>query len=119
MRRRRCGGSSCGSIACICLITFGARTPTGDQQRPTAAMKPAAALLSGAAGAISLNLMHECTRKTMPHPPRVDIVGMRAVASIARATGHEPPSHLRNTALVGDLAANTLYYSLAGLAGRR
>lgn len=78
---------------------------------------PAAALLSGAAGAISLNLLHEFTRNTMPHPPRVDIIGMRAVAKLARAAGTEPPEHLRNTALAGDLVSNSLYYSLVAAAG--
>jgi len=77
----------------------------------------AAALLSGAAGAVSLNLMHECTRKTMPHPPRVDIIGMRALAKLARASGSEPPEHLRTTALAGDLLSNSLYYSAVGARG--
>jgi len=78
----------------------------------------AATLLSGAAGAVSLNLMHECTRKTMPHPPRVDIVGMKAVARLARAAGSRPPEHLRTTTLAGDLVSNSVYYSVAGLGGR-
>ncbi len=82
-------------------------------------MSATAAVLSGVAGAVSLNLMHECTRVSMPHPPRVDIVGMRAVAKIARATGHEPPQELRKTAMAGDLVANSLYYGLVGLGGRR
>ncbi|MDZ4796676.1 MAG: hypothetical protein SGI92_00835 [Bryobacteraceae bacterium] len=44
---------------------------------------------------------------------------MRSVAKIARAAGQEPPQHLRRTALAGDLVANTLYFSLSGLAGPR
>jgi hypothetical protein len=81
-------------------------------------MNVLASVMSGVAGAISLNLMHECTRTTMPHPPRVDIVGMRAVAKIARASGHEPPRELRKTALAGDLVANSAYYGLVGVGGR-
>jgi hypothetical protein len=80
---------------------------------------PAASILSGAAGALSLNLIHEFTRRTVPHAPRVDIVGMHAVARLARAAGAEPPEHLRNTALAGDLVSNSLYYSLVGVAGRK
>lgn len=78
----------------------------------------AASLLSGAISAISLNVIHETLRKTMPHPPRVDIVGMRSVAKLARAAGTEPPEHLRSTALVGDVVSNALYYSLTGVFGR-
>jgi len=55
----------------------------------------------------------------MPHPPRVDIVGMRSVAKLARAAGTEPPGHLRSTALAGDILSNSLYYSLTGVFGRR
>src|SRR3954449_4681977 len=79
---------------------------------------PAASLLSGAIGAASLNVMHETLRKTMPHAPRVDIVGMRSVAKLARAAGTEPPEHLRSTALAGDVVSNALYYGLAGVFGR-
>ncbi len=72
----------------------------------------AASLLSGAISAIGLNIIHETLRKTMPHPARVDIVGMRSVAKLARAAGTEPPEHLRSTALAGDIVSNALYYSL-------
>ena len=70
-----------------------------------------AALLAGAAGAVSLNLMHESARLTVPNSPRVDVIGMRAVAAIARAVGAEPPDNLRETTLAADLAANALYFS--------
>jgi hypothetical protein len=82
-------------------------------------MSTTAAVLSGIAGAVSLNLMHECTRKTVPHAPRVDIVGMRAVAKIARAVGAEPPTELRKTALAGDLVANSIYYAGVAFGGKR
>ena len=79
----------------------------------------AASLLSGAISAIGLNIIHETLRKTMPHPARVDIVGMRSVAKLARAAGTEPPEHLRSTALAGDIVSNSLYYSLTGVFGRQ
>jgi len=79
----------------------------------------AASLLSGAISAIGLNIIHETLRKTMPHPARVDIVGMRSVAKLARAAGTEPPEHLRSTALAGDIFSNALYYSLTGVFGRQ
>ena len=79
----------------------------------------AASLLSGAISAASLNVIQETLIKTMAHPPRVDIVGMRGVAKLARAAGTQPPQHLRSTALAGDIVSNALYYSLAGVFGRQ
>lgn len=76
-----------------------------------------AALVSGAVGAVSVTLMHECTRKTMPHPPRADVIGMKAVAALARRAGTEPPEHLRTTALIGDLISNSFYYSSVAAGG--
>jgi hypothetical protein len=76
-----------------------------------------AAFVSGAAGAVCLNLMHECARKSVPDAPRVDIVGMRAVERISAAAGVAPPEHLRTVTFAGDVAANSLYYSAVGFAG--
>jgi hypothetical protein len=78
-----------------------------------------AALLGGAAGAVSLNLMHECARKTVPNAPRVDIIGMRGVEKISTAMGLEPPRQLRTTTFAADLISNALYYSAVGARGRR
>lgn len=80
-------------------------------------MKLPQALISGVAGAVSLNLMHECARETMPNPPRIDILGMRMIARFAKALGAEPPESLRTTALAGDLASNTLFYTSVASAG--
>jgi hypothetical protein len=79
-------------------------------------MKAWNALLSGAAGAVALTAMHECTRKTMPDPPRADLLGMRSIARISRLAGVEPPRHLRRAAFAGDLLANTAYYATVGYA---
>ena len=76
-----------------------------------------AALLAGAAGAVSLNLMHECARVTVPNSPRVDVIGMRALAAITRWLGSEPPEHLRTATFGADLLANSAYYSAVGLKG--
>jgi predicted flap endonuclease-1-like 5' DNA nuclease len=74
-------------------------------------------LLSGAAGAGTLTLLHELTRRLLPEAPRMDILGMRAIARLLRAVGLRPPEReeLYNTAFAGDLLTNTLYYSLVGL----
>ena len=74
-------------------------------------------LLSGLAGAAALNILHESARRVVPHAPRMDVYGRRAIASGVKAAGFEPPSEgrLQAAALGGDLVSNTLYYSLVGL----
>jgi hypothetical protein len=78
------------------------------------------ALISGAAGATSLTLLHETARQFVPHAPRVDVLGIRAIAASLRAVDQTPPS--RNSlywlAMLGDLTSNSLYYSLVGLGDR-
>lgn len=76
------------------------------------------ALLSGAAAAVSLTILHQLSRRIVPHSPRADILGMRAIARASRALGAEPPGHLHRWALAGDLLTNTAYYGTVGLAPR-
>ncbi|HEY7613286.1 MAG TPA: hypothetical protein VH764_09850 [Gemmatimonadales bacterium] len=74
------------------------------------------ALGGGTVGAIALTALHEVTRRTVPHAPRMDVIGMRALSKTVRALGRRPArgTRLFRQTLVGDLAANALYYSLAG-----
>jgi hypothetical protein len=78
------------------------------------------ALLSGAAGAAGLTLLHETVRRAVPDAPRMDLLGERSIAAGLRAVGAKPPPepHLHTAALVGDLVSNTAYYALVGLGGR-
>jgi hypothetical protein len=78
------------------------------------------ALGGGTVGAIALTALHEATRRTVPHAPRMDVIGMRALTRTARALGRRPARGRRlfRQTLLGDLAANALYYSLAA-GGRR
>jgi hypothetical protein len=78
------------------------------------------ALGGGTVGAVALTALHEIARRTVPHAPRMDVLGMRALSRTARALGRRPArgDRLFRQTLLGDLAANTLYYSLAA-AGRR
>jgi hypothetical protein len=81
-------------------------------------MKIRQALESGVVGACALTLLHEAARRVLPNAPRLDILGMRAL-SHALPGGKQPaPARLHTYALVGDLIANTLYYSLVS-AGKR
>jgi hypothetical protein len=73
------------------------------------------ALGSGLVGAFALTLVHETARRYIDDAPRMDVVGMRAIAKTLRAVDVEPPVPLHETALVGELVSNSLYYGLVGL----
>ena len=73
--------------------------------------------MSGMAGACALTLLHESARRAVPNAPRMDVLGMRAIGALCRRFGQSPPPEkpLHDVTLAGDLAANSLYYSLVGL----
>lgn len=77
------------------------------------------ALGSGLAGAIALTLLHESARRMIPEAPRMDLLGMRAIARTLRAADQEPPppDQLHPMSLAADLLSNSLYYSLIGAVG--
>lgn len=77
------------------------------------------ALESGLAGACTLTLVHEAARRILPHAPRLDILGMRALSHSLPVGKHPAPARLHAYALVGDLIANTLYYSLVGAGNKK
>lgn len=72
-----------------------------------------AAFASGAAGAVVLTALHETMRRAVRYAPRMDIVGMRALARVMRAAGATVSDDvtLHRVALAGDLIANSLYYA--------
>jgi hypothetical protein len=76
---------------------------------------------SGLVGSLVLTAIHEVGRRTIPHAPRVDVIGMRAIAHSMRAAGATPPprDQLFDLALVGDMVSNGVYYSLVSLGGGR
>ena len=79
------------------------------------------ALGSGLVGACTVTLINEMARRSIPHAPRLDVLGMRAIAKVMRMAHRDPPADepLRGIALAGDIVSNTLYYSLvaAGSSG--
>jgi hypothetical protein len=79
----------------------------------------ARALAAGVTGAVALTATHELLRRSVPRPPRMDVLGMRGLARLQRFAGIRVPRDgtLRREALVGDLLANAGYYALVG-AGR-
>ena len=79
------------------------------------------ALGSGLAGALALTAIHETVRRVSPDAPRMDVLGMRAIAKSLRAAGEEPPDDdtLFNVTLAGDVVSNSLYYALVGFGDPR
>lgn len=73
--------------------------------------------LSGLVGACTLTLIHETARRTIPHAPRMDVLGMRALAKTLRKVDVLPPNddRLHTITLVGDIISNAAYYSAVGL----
>lgn len=69
----------------------------------------------GAVGAGFLTAVHESARRVYRHAPRVDLIGMRAIAKPLKKAGYAVPEdqRLHRLALAGDLVSNSLYYSLA------
>lgn len=72
------------------------------------------ALASGLAGAVAVNFLHELARQVLPHAPRMEVIGMRALAKLARAADQPVPprDQLYWLALAADILSNGLYYSL-------
>lgn len=77
--------------------------------------------LAGVAGATTLTALHQAARYVTPDAPRMDILGMRALARLRRGAGAEvpPAGELYRETLLGDLLANSAYYSLVGAGDRR
>ena len=77
------------------------------------------AMASGFAGALALTAIHESARRVVAHPPRMDTVGRRAIRKSLDFTGgrSRPRAELQRLALLGDLAANTVYYAAVARAG--
>jgi hypothetical protein len=71
---------------------------------------------SGLVGAVALTALHEGTRRVATHPPRMDLLGRRAVKKTLDASGQDtrPRAELHKWALVGDIVANTIYYASIG-----
>lgn len=82
-------------------------------------MKVLHALASGLVGALALTLLHETARRAVPDAPRVDRLGMQAIAKSLRKIDRKPPDEktLFRMSLLGDILSNGLYYSLVGLSG--
>ena len=80
-------------------------------------MKKIIALIGGLAGAGTVTLLHQAIKAAAPSiAPRMDLLGMEAMKKIRNRVHLPIPSEetLYKQTFVGDIIANTLYYSLAG-----
>jgi hypothetical protein len=89
-------------------------------QKRSGLRSPRRALTSGVAGALVLTGLHEAARRLLPHAPRMDVIGERALSRSLAALGQRSPRGRRlfRATLAGELLSNTLYYSAVGAAAR-
>ena len=80
-------------------------------------MKLLRAIAGGLAGACAMTLVHQTARKFVPHTPRLDVLGMRAIVKALRGMGQPPPhgETLYDWTLAADIASNAVYFSLVGV----
>lgn len=80
-------------------------------------MKLLSALAGGLAGACAVTLLHEIVKRIDKEAPRLDLLGMDAMQKGMNKLDMEVPDDdtLYKETLAGDLASNTIYYSLAGI----
>lgn len=71
--------------------------------------------LGGLAGACTLTLLNESVKKLDKDAPRMDLLGMNAVARLTKGNNilAQTAGKLFPVALAGDLVSNSLYYSMA------
>lgn len=80
-------------------------------------MKPIIALEGGITGACALTIVHELVRKGVPTAPRMDLLGMTALAKLLRNAGKKLPNDTKlfYITMAGDMVSNALYYALGGI----
>lgn len=71
--------------------------------------------IGGLAGACTLTLLNESVKKLDKEAPRMDLLGMNAVARLMKGNSllTQTADKLFPIALAGDLVSNSLYYSMA------
>lgn len=80
-------------------------------------MKASTVLAGGLAGATAVTLIHESIRAVIPQAPRMDRLGMQAIAKGLRKANKPVPQEdqLFTLTMAGDLVSNALYYSAIGI----
>ncbi len=77
--------------------------------------------IGGLAGACALTALNESMKKLDRDAPRLDLLGMNAVARLVKGNDILPKTAgaLFPAALAGDLATNTLYFGMADAGSRK
>lgn len=77
--------------------------------------------IGGLAGACTLTLLNESVKKLDKDAPRMDLLGMNAVARLMKGNDilTQTAGKLFPIALAGDLVSNSLYYSMADSTDRK
>jgi len=77
-------------------------------------MRKLKGIISGLAGALAVNILHETIRRYDSKAPRIDLIGKEALSKSLLEIGVEPPKgkNLHQATLAGDIVSNALYYSL-------
>jgi hypothetical protein len=80
-----------------------------------------ASIIGGLAGAVAVTIIHEILKQSDSQAPRMDKLGMQAIAKGLDKAGEAVPSKksLFGMALVAELLSNTFYYALAGIGKRK
>jgi hypothetical protein len=73
--------------------------------------------LTGLAGAVTVTLLNETVRRLLPHAPRIEIIGERALSQSLHTLDVTPPrgAALYRWTLLGDLLSNSIYFGLVAL----
>lgn len=84
-------------------------------------MKLSSALGGGIVGAVTLTLIHEAIRRLNADAPRMDLLGMEAMAKTLESADAKVPKEdkLFKLTMAGDIASNSLYYSFAGFGNKK
>jgi hypothetical protein len=84
-------------------------------------MKVSAAIAGGLAGTLTVASLHEALRRLTPDAPRMDILDMDLIRKGLKSIHKEVPEEkeLQRWAVGGELIADTAYYSLTGLGGKK
>ena len=84
-------------------------------------MNLSAALAGGLAGTLTVAALHEALRRITPDAPRMDILDMELIRKGLKTIHKNVPAEdeLQRWAVGGELLADTAYYSVTGLGGKK
>lgn len=79
-----------------------------------------ASALGGLAGATTLSILNESVRKLDKDAPKLDLLGMNAVAKLIKGPKGVPVQEkLQPVSLAGDIISNALYYGMANAVDKK